>query len=120
MGTRMAPAYANLFMADLEEKLLAGYPIKPILWKRYIDDILCIWPNSYGMTDFMRYLNNAHPTIKFTHTCSQESIDFLDLTIHKGERFQREGKLDIKPFFKHTPIPPLHLGTPEKNLWQPN
>ena len=57
MGTRMAPAYANLFMADLEEKLLADYPTKPILWKRYIDDILYIWPNSYGMTDFMRYFN---------------------------------------------------------------
>ncbi len=41
MGTVVAPSYANLFMADLEEKLLAGYPT---LWKRYIDDILVIWP----------------------------------------------------------------------------
>ena len=31
MGTKMAPSYANIFMAELEEKLL---PIKPLLWKR--------------------------------------------------------------------------------------
>ena len=39
MGTKM---YANIFMAELEEKLLADYPIKPLLWKRYTDDILCL------------------------------------------------------------------------------
>ncbi len=39
MGTAVAPSYANLFMADLEEKLLTGYPTSPIMWKRYIDDI---------------------------------------------------------------------------------
>ena len=32
MGTCMAPAYANLFMGDLEEKLLAHFPLKPFLW----------------------------------------------------------------------------------------
>ena len=68
MGTKMAPSYANLFMAELEEKLLANYPIKPILWKRYIDDILCIWPGPPSELDrFMKYLNQSHPTIKFTH-----------------------------------------------------
>ena len=43
MGTRMAPAYANLFMGDLEEKLLAQFPLKPYLWWRYIDDIFMVW-----------------------------------------------------------------------------
>ncbi len=41
MGTVVAPSYAK---ADLEEIHLAGYPTPPILWKRYIDDILVIWP----------------------------------------------------------------------------
>lgn len=26
-GTKMAPSYANIFMADLEEKLLSGYDV---------------------------------------------------------------------------------------------
>lgn len=64
----MAPAYANIFMAELEEKLLQGYHIKPVIWKRYIDDVLCIWPDTEKeLEKFMTYLNNSHPTIKFTH-----------------------------------------------------
>ena len=42
MSTRMAPAYTNLFRGDLEEKLLAEFPLKPYLWWRYIDDILMV------------------------------------------------------------------------------
>ena len=88
MGTKMAPAYANLFMAELEEKLLENYHTKPILWKRYIDDILCIWPGpQQDLTKFMDYLNKAHPTIKFTHESSRTSVDFLDLTIYKAEQY---------------------------------
>ena len=30
MGTRMAPCYANIFMAELEEIYLSGYPYKPL------------------------------------------------------------------------------------------
>ena len=101
MGTKMAPAYANLFMAELEERLLENYPTQPILWKRYIDDVLCLWPGSQEDLDkFMDYLNKAHPTIKFTHECSQTSIDFLDITIYKGDRYKMQNKLDIKPFLK--------------------
>ena len=42
MGTRMAPCYANIFMADLEENFLSGYPYKPLAYYRYIDDIFII------------------------------------------------------------------------------
>ena len=87
MGTKMAPSYANIFMAELEERLLANYPIQPFLWKRYIDDILCIWPGPPSeLKKFIEYLNKAHPTIKFTFECSTQSVDFLDLTIYKGPR----------------------------------
>ena len=43
MGTRMAPSYANLFMDRFERSSLAQEPILPLVWKRHIDDILCIW-----------------------------------------------------------------------------
>ena len=43
MGTKMVPAYANLFMGDLEQKILAQSPLKPLVWWCYIDDVFVIW-----------------------------------------------------------------------------
>ena len=42
MGTRMAPAFADLFMEEFERKALEGFVGKPFLWLRYIDDILVV------------------------------------------------------------------------------
>ncbi len=50
-----------------------------------------------SLKQFVRYLN-AHPNIKFTYECSSTTVDFLDLTLYKGPRFE----LDSKPFFKTT------------------
>ena len=43
MGTKMAPAYANLFMGKLEEKLkeFGKQHNSIMLWKRFIDDFFC-------------------------------------------------------------------------------
>ena len=43
IGTKMAPAYANIFMDRLEQTLLREAQIKPYLWLRYIDDIFMVW-----------------------------------------------------------------------------
>ena len=103
MGTRMAPSYANLFMADLETSFLATQSIKPLLWKRFIDDIMCIWPGTIPQLEtFLNDLNSFHPTIKFTWEYSEKNITFLDLNIYKGKRFQKHHLLDMSTFFKKT------------------
>ena len=51
MGTKMAPSYANLFMDRFERAFLAQEPILPLVWKRYIDDILCIWMGTRSELD---------------------------------------------------------------------
>ena len=38
-GTKFAPPYATLFMADLEEKIPNAFQEKPMIWWRFIDDI---------------------------------------------------------------------------------
>lgn len=103
MGTKMAPSYANLFMDTIERQFLATQSNKPLLWRRYIDDILMIWDKpSEQLDSFLSALNQFHDTIKFTHTISDSSVDFLDITLHKGERFTKDNIMDIKPYFKST------------------
>ena len=82
MGTKMAPAYANLFMGILENKLLQNAGLQPMLWWRYIDDIFLIWTHGNDEWDtFFNYLNSAHPSIKFTATTSQHNLSFLDVNV---------------------------------------
>ena len=102
MGTKMAPAYANIFMGDLEEKLIEDYHTTRIVWKRYIGDVFCIWPGQpQDFENFVAYLNTKHHSIKFTYESSASSVHFLDLTVYKGHRYSSvNNTLDIKPFFK--------------------
>ena len=82
MGTRMAAAYANLFMGDFEKKALQNYPDKPHLWLRYIDDILMVWTHGEEKLDeFIKNLNSIHSTTKPTSERSATSIPFLDVNI---------------------------------------
>ena len=42
-GTKFAPRYAIIVMADLEETILEDIELQSRLWRRYIDDIFSIW-----------------------------------------------------------------------------
>ena len=43
MDTNMAVAFANIFMAEIEESIISQSTTKPLVWKRYIDDVCCPW-----------------------------------------------------------------------------
>ena len=82
MGTRMAPSYANLFLAKFETDALSRAPHQPHTWWRYIDDIFMIWTHCVNdLHTFTSYLNGIHPTIKFTSNYSFTSIPFLDVNV---------------------------------------
>ena len=89
MGTRVAPTYANIFMAKLEKIMLENCPQElakfVLCWKRFIDDIFFIFHGSYEELDrFHQFLNSVHPTIKFDdyeHDKNENSCNFLDLNI---------------------------------------
>ena len=103
MGTKMAVAFANIFMGKVESQILERSAIKPLAWKRYIDDIFSIWNiNKDVVTQFIEQANSHHPTIKFTAEVSDTETTFLDTKAYKGERFAKESKLDIKTHFKAT------------------
>ena len=86
IGTKMAPQYAILFMAYLEERLLGSCTLKPLLWWRYIDDIFFIWEHGEeSLKSFLEHINSAHPTIKFTAEFSKEKVNFLDVQITRKQ-----------------------------------
>ena len=79
MGTRCAPNYAIIFMAELEEEFLTTLTLQPKIWKRFIDDIFIIWNHGEPeLETLLTKLNQFHPTIKFTEEHSEYGIPFLD------------------------------------------
>ena len=86
IGTKFAPSYAILFMADLEKKILNAFDEKPMIWWRYVDDIFFIWEHGEeSRHKFLNKLNTFHPTIKFTAEYSKETINFLDINVRLVE-----------------------------------
>ena len=55
-----------------------------------------IWPATKVLINFTSTLNKMHEKLQFTVTQSDASINFLDLTIFKGNRFLNTATLDIK------------------------
>ena len=85
MGTKMAPQYANIFMANLEEKVLQNIHInKPLLYLKYIDDIFLLW--THGEEELLRFhkdFNSEDQDIDIrvrTINHSAEKVNFLDTT----------------------------------------
>ena len=46
MGTKLAPAYDNVFMARLKHGILSHASFKPTVYRHFIDDTLIPWPHS--------------------------------------------------------------------------
>ena len=64
-GTKMAVAFANIFMAKIEKGILRQSTTKPTFWKRFIDDVISMWNTSRDkIEDFLVKANSFHLTIK--------------------------------------------------------
>ena len=114
MGTRMAPCYANIFMAELEENFLSGYPYKPLAYYRYIDDIFIIWSHGLDLLhNFINCINHQHSNIIFTSNISTTSVNFLDVTIdlHGGNISTKTytKSTDTHAFLSYNSFNPRHI-----------
>ena len=83
MDSPLAPVLANIFMGFHESKWLNEYNFnKPKFYLRYVDDILAAFDNEQDSLNFLNFLNNRHPNIKFTiEKQINYSIAFLDVFI---------------------------------------
>jgi hypothetical protein len=106
MGTNLAPVLANLYLAMLEKEIKEDRKNDPkfkwpLLFKRFIDDILGIMDGSPEDVEyFMSVFNSYISSIKVTPAKVGNEVDFLDLHIFKGWDFYKTGKLSMKTFQK--------------------
>lgn len=102
MGTKVAPSYANIFMGELESKMLHTAPYKTHLYLRYIDDIFIIWTGTETQhSAFYDHCNSFHKSIKLTIEYSMEEITFLDTVVHRDKDGNLVFGLYCKPTDKH-------------------
>ena len=101
MGTKMAVAFANIFMSVVETAILSQSSTKPLEWKWYIEDVFSLWDtNGEKIDKFIEHTNRHHDTIKFTAEITDKETLFLDTCVYKGERFKKENILDVRSHFK--------------------
>lgn len=125
MGTPLAVSFANIYLAMLEKDMFSMYYLvypktledSILLFVRFIDDILCVTQHRDHCNTVIDFLNSMHKNIRLTHTISNTTVDFLDLTIYKGSLFSSHSKLfDVKPYQKpmnaYLYIPPFSHHNP--------
>jgi len=81
-------------------EILTQSSTKPIVWKRFVDDIISMWDTSRDkIEEFLLRANSFHLTIKFTAEISEIETIFLDTVVYKGDRFLKESILDVRTHF---------------------
>ena len=73
MGSSLSPVLANIFMEHFEQHLTEDIPedLKPVLWLRYVDDVLCIYEDMQKFESYLEHLNRVRPSIQFTYELSR-------------------------------------------------
>ena len=80
MGSPLAPVFANIFAGFYKSKWYNLH--KPKFYLRYVDDILAAFEKEQDSLNFLKFLNNKHPNIKFTlEKQVNHSIGSLDVFI---------------------------------------
>ena len=87
MGSPLGPTLANIFLCFHERHWLNQCPtaFKPLYFKRYVDDIFCLFRDRSHVQDFLGYLNARHPNMNFTYEDeSNSSLPFLDINVMRS------------------------------------
>jgi hypothetical protein len=103
MGSNVSPILAIVFMDTIERQTIINSPYIGI-YKRYVDDTLCLGRNRQSADEFKSQMNSVHPSIKFEieHPVDGSNLALLDfkVTINENlpptfEFYQKEAKKDI-------------------------
>ena len=84
MGSPLGPTLANAFLCHYKKEWLDNCPshFKPIVYRRYVDDIFVLFSSKEHLQPFVDYMNKQHRCIKFTsETEKNNTFSFLDINI---------------------------------------
>ena len=91
MGSPLGPTLANAFLCHFEKNWLNECPsqFKPVVYKRYVDDIFVLFKSKEHLKLFVNYMNSKHKNIKFAFEIEDlNNFSFLDVKItRKSKRF---------------------------------
>ena len=86
------PTLANAFLCHYEKEYLDNCPIhfKPIIYKRYVDDIFVLFSSKEHLQLFVDHMNKQHKCLKFNSEAENDnSFSFLDIKItHHNQQFK--------------------------------
>ena len=78
MRSHLSPVLADIFTPPHRRP-----PTQPVV--SYVDDTFVVWPHGRdALQDFLQYLNEEHPSIKFTREVEDGKISFLDVGISRN------------------------------------
>lgn len=114
-GLSVSPILAEIFLNNLESNYISTHHLfsNVFYWKRYVDDIFCIFTGSLSdLSNFIKFLNSLHSNIKFTHELHHEgTLPFLDLNINLHANklsfniYRKPTTTDhLIPFFSNHPL----------------
>ena len=84
MGDPLSMLMADVFMDNLESEILCSSPHASYVrfWKRYVDDIICIFNGSLSdAQSLLEDLNRFDPGFEFTLEVGGNRLNYLDLSI---------------------------------------
>ena len=98
MGSPVSAVIANLVMEDVEQRALASSPVKPLFWKRYVDDVISAVSKN-EVENLLSHLNSVELSIQFTMEREKDRrLSFLDLNVYRTDH----GNLDTGVYRKPT------------------
>ncbi|CAM9453661.1 unnamed protein product, partial [Sphacelaria rigidula] len=95
MGTPSAPTLANITLAMVDDNFVTNHR-NILFFKRYIDDIFYVVQANPKDSDAL-IISRIYTDMQLKVTCNTavNSVEFLDIVIHKGARWLKEGKFDL-------------------------
>ncbi|CAJ0962964.1 unnamed protein product [Ranitomeya imitator] len=89
------------FRKETEKQIYCNALFKShcILWRRYIDDVFCLWKGTgESLQEFFDQINSVWPELSFTLNFDRTEINFLDTKVIQ----KSDGTLTIDLFVKET------------------